>query len=318
MPTQTEYLGASVTNFGPVTTVFTPAPSCSTAAFVTGLFTSANSTIYALGNEDCTFAWNMKACVPYGDKFDFVQSKAQHTPGHGFLPYMSPGLSCPSGWTTAGSMVGDGANGTSRTGIFTHSEILTNNLLRPPASMVIVGEVPAAEQYARLLVKGETMMACCPKGYDANLLGGCQSIIGPASEHGVSGICENLIPSGDIAVRTTIDGTTYDPPVEVLTDAAGAEFSPMTRSLAAAVITGYQFGQQAEMLVMIHQESDVKGSSGVGSSTANAGATSSSAAPAAASGSASASPTSASGKQAHIPIALGAVAALFMVNVLML
>lgn len=87
-----------------------------------------------------------------------VSSFAQQTSLTGNIVYHSPGLYCPSGWTTAGvaQRAGDGALSTS--GIFTElSKALSiaekQDLRFNPDMNLLLGA----------LDKGETAAVCCPR-----------------------------------------------------------------------------------------------------------------------------------------------------------
>jgi len=76
-----------VPNYGPVTTVFTPAPSCTRVAFQSNVPFVVTTVVG--GHPDC-YPGSRLYEMHYG-----------YLPGHLEHPYYSPALFCPQGYTTA-------------------------------------------------------------------------------------------------------------------------------------------------------------------------------------------------------------------------
>jgi hypothetical protein len=156
MPTPTQYFGYSVTNLGPLTTRFTPAPSCATATPNVYIETQLDETRGLYGYPSCT-APKYEGCLPNGREFDALNRQLSASPHNGNLVYHSPGLRCPSGWKKVGSNQGGAQNATSPGGVFTGISTLT-----PPADGSPTA-IPRLEAYANVLDPSETMVWCCPK-----------------------------------------------------------------------------------------------------------------------------------------------------------
>lgn len=144
MPTSSVYGFLTLTNLGPVTTVYTPPPACSTIPPDPGVARSID--------DDDLGGYDIFCGVPYRQEC-FPSGKARATifkdrmrEYHQVLPYYSPAPACPSGWTTIGTQ----APKTNGSGIFTttYSPGVRNGLAQ------LVDDVLAPD---------ETMVACCPR-----------------------------------------------------------------------------------------------------------------------------------------------------------
>lgn len=109
MPTATEYFGYAAVNYGPLTTTFIADRSCATATdnfWVHGQGDSRNPMIANVA--DCataTFTATKTGGYPSGGKVESLWSSIPYLEnGVGVASYFSPGVACPSGWTTAGTM----------------------------------------------------------------------------------------------------------------------------------------------------------------------------------------------------------------------
>lgn len=149
MPTITNVVGYIPLNAGPMTTTFELPASC----------TDSRSTFYAADIEEkgrgatilempsCTTG-DRSECSPYGDKIWEAFSK---TDDH-LLPYYSPALYCPSGWTTAGTTAYQGRS----------SGVFTENLFPFSTDFPHGVFLPGGAAYAAMLAPSETLILCCP------------------------------------------------------------------------------------------------------------------------------------------------------------
>ncbi|KAF2239530.1 hypothetical protein EV356DRAFT_102841 [Viridothelium virens] len=168
---------------GPLTTVFTPPPGCFDVykGAIPNILTqgvSCSSSFWAEGlrSETDTYLKPNENCFPPGrvldEQIDMVT---------GLLPY-SPGLFCPSGYTTACS-----------------SAILPKGL--PPATTT-----DSSFAFSPNLLSGETAAACCPRGFSCvpNI-----NILGPNAQGG----CILAPSTGSISVTNCGEGqpTTISP-----------------------------------------------------------------------------------------------------------
>ncbi|KAF5711555.1 hypothetical protein FMUND_8950 [Fusarium mundagurra] len=115
MPTSTEFFGVTAHNLGPLTTTFTAPSACATGTdhhvIVNG---SAPSEVW--GQPTCGLK-DRGSCMPSGKSYDSLRSVT--TPlNRAWYHYYSPGIACPSGWTTAGNIVKDGDSSLSASGVF--------------------------------------------------------------------------------------------------------------------------------------------------------------------------------------------------------
>lgn len=157
MPTVTAAFGLTLTNLGPLTTTFTPAPSCtalvaqSDAGYVlSGNGFSVGDAWYPYGPVACT-PQDLRGCLPDGAARQPIRERNgddQFT-----LPYNSPAYHCPEGWTVA-------ATATAASISVTVSSISAAGENAQPLvgfSFVLAGFVVTA------LAPTETMTVCCPR-----------------------------------------------------------------------------------------------------------------------------------------------------------
>jgi hypothetical protein len=151
----TAYFGASVINHGPLTTTFTAPASCAT---------NTQHIVYAVASDitqggeapSCT-AGSYESCLPSGGAVDKLVSAQQSVLGQGLLELYSPGLACPSGWTTAGLAAPTVNASLSLSGIFTVSSSV------PTRGSARARPMPALSKYLGALSPDETLAACCPR-----------------------------------------------------------------------------------------------------------------------------------------------------------
>lgn len=162
MPTPTQYFGYVVTNVGPLTTHFTPAPSCATAKPNVYIVTQLADTRGLFGFPSCE-APKYDGCLPQGESLDRLNRDLATHPRNGNLAYHSPGLQCPSGWKKAGRVVGADTQATKPRGGLSFKGINMSTVMQNGHP----GPLPKLHAYASILDPGETLVWCCPK-YDAS------------------------------------------------------------------------------------------------------------------------------------------------------
>lgn len=147
MPNASVYGGwYSFSNYGPVTTTFTPAPSCTATdrlelGLVVGDYTQVQYSVSCSTTGD----WD---CVPPGT----TTSAASYDESLwvGTAGYYSPGLHCPSGWATVGMAARH------------DSSLSTSGFLTTSTKKIPYFEEPAS-LLASILEPSQTMALCCPR-----------------------------------------------------------------------------------------------------------------------------------------------------------
>ncbi|OAA35917.1 hypothetical protein NOR_07725 [Metarhizium rileyi] len=249
MPTPTQYFGYSVTNAGPLTTRFTPAPSCTTAKPNVFIQTELGETRGLYGFPSCSLP-KYEGCLPSGKKFDELNHQLSVSPHNGNLVYHSPGLRCPSGWKRVGTVQGGAEHATDPDGIFTEitSTALPNG---------IPHHIPRLEAFADILDPSETMVWCCPRGFKANRDAFCTSDLGPLSELSYSQRCEVYLPTQDVATVTSYQGTILSNPVIVVT-AATTGFSSSTYPIESSETSGLVVVSAIPVVALVYRQEDMK------------------------------------------------------------
>ena len=158
MPSTTDHFGDTVTNFGPLTTTYTAPASCATE---TRHIFYGNASSPAMIYAQPTCGWPpYDDCYPSGKKYDNLQDIVYSAPSRNYIWYFSPGIACPSGWTTAGTLLLAGTTTTDthdRHGVFTEDPHHYH-----PTEVPIAG-FPLGRQWHEILDPGETLAYCCPE-----------------------------------------------------------------------------------------------------------------------------------------------------------
>jgi hypothetical protein len=134
-------------NYGPITTTFTPAPSCTATDRISlaVIYDDMTRAEFQVGCPTSTSDWD---CMPPGTTTSatwYDEEKWVGTAG-----YYSPGLYCPSGWETIG-MAARGEKSLSTSGFLTTSDMKVP-YYEEPATLL-----------ASLLEPSQTMALCCPR-----------------------------------------------------------------------------------------------------------------------------------------------------------
>ncbi|KAJ5281928.1 hypothetical protein N7478_007300 [Penicillium angulare] len=257
MPSASVTNGWTFTNVGPLTTTFTPAPTCTNNIYI-----GTTSPEARLGARVECSTYDASGCTPSG----IITATGATTtfdvnwPWQGY--YYSPGIYCPSGWNTVG-VAARGANKTmSSSGIM---------------SMSMGGEdyEIGAFMLADILDPSETLALCCPSGMKGDWgMGACWSAMPnytPTSACEVYEAADNF----KTITKTFTDATT------TVTDEFGVETALVPTSTRIITLAGdTQFSSfvamSAEaMVTLVYQKSDIEAATSTG---AEAAATSSNAA----------------------------------------
>lgn len=158
MPTASLYAYETWTNLGPLTTTFTPAPACTASPtnLVLEVITAPNDP-YDIPNGfnvECPKRGNT-GCYPSGEQRQKIFETASGLAST--VVYHSPGLYCPSGWTTAGTKV----PGTTGQGLFAPNVYTTRYEEWGPENGMTGNYF--AEGVDFLLGPRETLVVCCPR-----------------------------------------------------------------------------------------------------------------------------------------------------------
>ncbi|KAF5128182.1 uncharacterized protein G6M90_00g070940 [Metarhizium brunneum] len=251
MPTPTEYFGYSVTNIGPLTTRFTPAPSCATTTPNVYIETELGDARGLYGFPSCSFP-KYEGCLPNGKEFDELNRQLSATPHNGNLVYHSPGLKCPSGWKRVGTVHGGTKQPTRPEGAFTE---ITSASSSPNG---VPEPIPRLEAYANVLGPSETLVWCCPRGFQANRDALCTSDLGPLSSVRYSQRCEVYLPTEDLLTVTSYQGTILSDPLVVVTPATTG-ISTSTYSIDPTETSGLVVVSAIPVVALVYRQEDRQG-----------------------------------------------------------
>lgn len=169
------------TNLGPVTTTFTPGPSCTASNRIgLGYVNPTGGNVVIQYSVQCTSDFNyFSDCIPtttptatttttptftatsYEEYEEYEQSLVDW---EGFGAYYSPGLYCPSGWATVGLAARDASSSLTSSGILapTATTTTTKYSTDDPYYYMFNYEDPASV-LKDILVPEQTMALCCPR-----------------------------------------------------------------------------------------------------------------------------------------------------------
>jgi hypothetical protein len=134
-------------NYGPLTTTFTPPPSCTaTDRLQLGQVTSDFPHYFYSVKCSSQTAWD---CVPTGTASSSTTYDDEKYIGS--EGYYSPGLHCPSGWSTIGLATADAHGSVSTSGFLVSTDLGEPYYPQPGTIM------------ASILKPSETMAFCCPR-----------------------------------------------------------------------------------------------------------------------------------------------------------
>jgi len=173
MPSATSVPQFSLTNLGPLTTTFTADAACATSGGTQiGLQSPAGAALFP---TECTVS-TLGPCFPSGSKVDARASSIFSQVGNFAIHYFSPGIVCPSGWSTAGVVVKSADGSVSTSGIFEAPAALKAS---KPAEELGLNRLfnPVVNVFTAAIDPGETGVVCCPT-YDLHAWGFCVDMIG--------------------------------------------------------------------------------------------------------------------------------------------
>lgn len=148
MPSVSSLSGISLSNLGPLTTTFTPPPSCLQSNVATAFAPASSES--PIGHVNCEVA--PSRCLPSQSQLP-TETAPPYSPE---IVYFSPGLVCPAGWKTVGSAVYP----TSRaTGGFPD----VSGGFKSAAEAHSSGGLSDANLLAEAMGPGETAIECCPR-----------------------------------------------------------------------------------------------------------------------------------------------------------
>lgn len=163
MPT-TSLSGWLFTNQGPLTTTYTAPASCFTEASRVQLATQwsdtdSNMTSLLPYQGICKTATTVATwgdCLPSGKNIDseYATIDTNNPAAGSTVDYYSPGLICPSGYTTAGVAANDAGTITSSGKAFVPTTTVDNRFW---------GNNPVPNVLLQALDQGETAILCCPR-----------------------------------------------------------------------------------------------------------------------------------------------------------
>ncbi|CAH0047288.1 unnamed protein product [Clonostachys solani] len=264
-----EFFGYTLTNIGPLTATFTAPSSCATKSDILVWYSRHDPTLTAirgdrfLGQGSCVDGVTPRGgCAPSGEAIDKIISAS---PTASIVWYHSPGIACPSGWTTAGILKG----GAEPTG----SGIFSQEAITPWGNESSYQAIFLPQLFANVLDTDETMAMCCPSGWGAEPLGGsCASSIGNLGSVAQSTACYKYwgdLDLDDVYV-TSYAGKTWDPPLRSQPPIT-EEPSTSTRTLANTGTGTFglyyetdsvYLATQTGGLLMIYKEAELNGSKG--------------------------------------------------------
>jgi hypothetical protein len=153
MPTSSVLSEFTFTNLGPLTTTWTAPASCATSTDVVriGLTRLPGEAFY-----DASCQVREYSCVPTGESADPALATNLDPTNLFQEAYFSPGLYCPSGWTTAGLASRNGTASVTWSGLFSPTAAIPTTVDGPifnnPENVLM-----------QLLDPSETAMICCPR-----------------------------------------------------------------------------------------------------------------------------------------------------------
>src|SRR3569833_204870 len=126
MPTATVLSQRTFNNMGPLTTTFTVPASCAT--LTNNVYITTNKGRDLLGLDCNTKTSTLGDCYPSGSSVDAILASFAGNPERGEQQhYFSPGIQCPSAWTTAGGAAKDASGSLSASGVFTSASAVLYN-----------------------------------------------------------------------------------------------------------------------------------------------------------------------------------------------
>jgi hypothetical protein len=168
-------------NLGPITTTFTPAPSCTASGrAMIGYLVEHGEYLDLVYNAEPTSKIKFDGCTPspspttttapkkpihFTSEEQYSAFVAHQVDWVNTGVYYSPGLHCPSDWETVGLVARDASSSLSSSGIYVPTTTTTSTDTKTTDHYYY----PSIEyEYPASVLKGilepkETMVACCPR-----------------------------------------------------------------------------------------------------------------------------------------------------------
>lgn len=164
MPTATRASQFSLTNWGALTTTFTPSADCASSTGIVRVGRPDRAGA-SLVNVNCDVP-TVGSCFPSGSKVDERLLTAYNDPGNFVIGYFSPGIACPAGWSTAGVVVKSSDGSVSTSGVFEAPAALTaTSSVRDRGIGAFFN--PIVNVFTAAIDPGETGVVCCPRSVAA-------------------------------------------------------------------------------------------------------------------------------------------------------
>ncbi|KAF4471994.1 hypothetical protein FALBO_1099 [Fusarium albosuccineum] len=249
MPSLTEYFGYTVTNLGPLTTTYTPPAACTTQTTDGVYFANASHIDIALGQPSCGIPSAGK-CVPSGSALDKLREPFDETPQQGFFYYHSPGVVCPSGWTTAGTLAH--AN---KTGTGDEAGVMTKDSFEGLSTKNAEMQLDPKDVWLEILEKDETLA-----GWTGGPRGGCFSSIGPFESYSYSRRCIQYYPKSAVKYVTDVEGTYMSKAIVSIasvTETFTAETETLTDFVEPTELADWAVVKWLPAIPLVYKEDDV-------------------------------------------------------------
>ncbi|KAF3392671.1 hypothetical protein F1880_008621 [Penicillium rolfsii] len=252
-------LSWTLLNYGPLTTTFTPAPSCSGTSHLRLGTIDDNFPRLSYMVQCETTEWSdcaPPATITTASTSDGAEWSA--SAGH----YYSPGLYCPSGWETVGLAGRDGDKPYTDSGVISAYG----------ASQWVPSFPYELTQLAKGLQPSETVALCCPTGFTADPIGGCFQAVPSYPLSVVCDVYEDITRSVSKATSTyTTDGSTIKEIIRSTSTIRTTETFYETWTGGNEYLDYITPIMFVEAVTLIHHESDLstteKTSSGSGTAT---------------------------------------------------
>ncbi|KAJ5094255.1 hypothetical protein N7456_010116 [Penicillium angulare] len=254
MPSVSTLSQFTFSNWGPLTTTYTPPASCTTATNNVVLGITSYPGIEFMGVSCDTPDYG--DCIPTGSSKSKSQASGYLDPRSLYQAgYFSPGIYCPSGWNTVGIASRDGNASVTSGGVFSPSTSVPTHVTRGerinnPANVLM-----------QILDPSETAILCCPESMTGNTNLGCWSTL---PDYPISTGCGCELDTDDFATVTEtvwVDGKTavWD---DVLSLTATTPIShSLVETFASTDVSkiGLDAMNVVPMVTLVHKMSDIAG-----------------------------------------------------------
>ncbi|KAL2842887.1 hypothetical protein BJY01DRAFT_248843 [Aspergillus pseudoustus] len=180
-------------NFGPLTTTYTPSPQCSATdqMYIGYVNTDVGNLVPQYAVQCTTELAYYSECMPTTteastttppeftgtsyEEYDEWESSQIEWEGYG--EYYSPGLECPAGWATVGMIGRDAGDKVTSSGILSPSKTTTVTRYTTGSDIYYYEYEDKASVMKSFLEPEQTMAICCPSGMTADNYDACYSIV---------------------------------------------------------------------------------------------------------------------------------------------